>query len=60
LNEDPFDKHPSWSPDGRYLVFWSNAQFGLRQLYVYDIWTGETQNVGGGPFNDWDPLWAKQ
>ncbi len=59
FNEDPFDKHPTWSPDGRYLAFWSNAQFGLRQIYVYDIWTNETQIVGGGPFNDWDPLWVK-
>jgi serine/threonine protein kinase len=59
FNEDPYDRHPSWSPDGQYLVFWSNAQFGLRQLYIYDIQTGETRSVGGGPYNDWDPLWVK-
>jgi serine/threonine protein kinase len=59
FNEDAYDRHPSWSPDGQYLVFWSNAQFGLRQLYIYDIQTGETRSVGGGPYNDWDPLWVK-
>jgi len=59
INQDPTDKHPSWSPDGRYLVFWSNANYSLRQLYVYDLQTGETYIVGGGPFNDWDPLWVK-
>jgi serine/threonine protein kinase len=59
LNEDPYDKHPSWSPDGRYLAFWSNAHYDLRQIYVYDIWSRETHIVGGGPFNDWDPLWVK-
>lgn len=59
INQDPADKHPSWSPDGRYLAFWSNANFSLRQIYVYDLQTGETNIVGGGPFNDWDPLWVK-
>ncbi len=59
FNEDPYDRHPTWSPDGQSLAFWSNAQFGLRQIYIYDIFTYETRIVGGGPFNDWDPLWVK-
>ncbi len=59
LNEDALDRHPTWSPDGRFLVFWSNARYGLRQIYSYDIWSGETVPVGGGPANDWDPLWVK-
>ena len=59
FNEDPYDRHPTWSPDGRYVAFWSNSQYGLRQIYIYDVLTGETRYVGGGPFNDWDPLWVK-
>jgi hypothetical protein len=59
LNEDALDRHPTWSPDGRYVAFWSNARFGLRQIYSYDIWSGQTNLVGGGPANDWDPLWVK-
>jgi serine/threonine protein kinase len=59
LNEDPADKHPTWSPDGQQLAFWSNANYSLRQIYAYDVRTGETHIVGGGPFNDWDPLWVK-
>jgi serine/threonine protein kinase len=59
INEEPADKHPTWSPDGRHLAFWSEARFGLRQVYVYDTSAGETRIVGGGPFNDWDPLWVK-
>jgi serine/threonine protein kinase len=59
FNEDPFDRHPTWSPDGQYVAFWSNSQYGLKQIYIYDILTGETRYVGGGPFNDWDPLWVK-
>lgn len=59
FNESPLDRHPTWSPDGRYVAFWSNARYELRQIYVYDLSTGETSIVGGGPFNDWDPLWVK-
>jgi serine/threonine protein kinase len=59
INQDPADKHPTWSPDGQYLAYWSDANYGLRQVYVYDLLTGETRIVGGGPFNDWDPLWVK-
>jgi serine/threonine protein kinase len=59
LNEDALDRHPTWSPDGRYVAFWSNARYGLRQIYSYDIWSGQTNLVGGGPANDWDPLWVK-
>ncbi len=59
FNEDPYDRHPTWSPDGQYVAFWSNAQYGLKQIYIYDTLTGETRYVGGGPFNDWDPLWVK-
>jgi Tol biopolymer transport system component len=59
FNEDPYDRHPTWSPDSRYLAFWSNAQYSLNQIYIYDILTGETHLVGGGPYNNWDPLWVK-
>jgi serine/threonine protein kinase len=59
LNEDSYDKHPSWSPDGRYLAFWSNQRYDLRQIYIYDLWDDSLRIAGGGPFNDWDPLWVK-
>jgi serine/threonine protein kinase len=59
LNQNPADKHPTWSPDGQQLAFWSDANYNLRQIYVYDLRTDETRIVGGGPFNDWDPLWVK-
>jgi len=60
FNEDAWDRHPSWSPDGQYLAFWSNAQYDLKQIYIYDIEAGETRLVGGGPYNNWDPLWVKR
>jgi Tol biopolymer transport system component len=59
INHDPKDRHPTWSPDGRNVAYSSDERYGLRQIYAFDLWTGEMRIVGGGPFNDWDPLWVK-
>lgn len=37
LTDVPADSHPTWSPDGRYIVFMSNERHGNMDLYRVDI-----------------------
>jgi serine/threonine-protein kinase len=54
-----FDKHPTWSPDGQKLTFWSDRSFnGNRQIYVIDLATRQITSLSDNPFNDWDPVWV--
>jgi Tol biopolymer transport system component len=54
-----FDKHPTWSPDGTKIAFWSDMSFtGNRQVWVVDLETKELVSLSDNPFNDWDPVWA--
>lgn len=51
--------HPSWSPDGSQLVFWSNRS-GNRQIWIMNA-DGSNQRLlmPPNPYNDWDPVWVK-
>ncbi|MGC8878586.1 MAG: TolB family protein [Anaerolineae bacterium] len=62
-NDWPWDKHPSWSPDCRQIVFYSNRD-GRNQIYVLDFlgmgFLGANErNLSNNPYNDWDPVWFK-
>ena len=62
-NDWPWDKHPSWSPDCRQIVFYSNRD-GHNQIYVMDFqgmgFLGVNErNLSNNPYNDWDPVWFK-
>lgn len=59
FNNWEWDKHPSWSPDGTRIVFWSNQGSGRKQLWIMNAdGTGQRQLLHS-PYNDWDPIWVK-
>ena len=54
-----WDKHPSWSGDGRQIVFYSNRDSGRRQIWIMDADGGSLRNISNNGYNDWDPVWIK-
>jgi len=58
-NDWEWDKHPSWSPDGTRIVFWSNRETGRKQIWSMNADGSEPRNISNNEFNDWDPVWIK-
>lgn len=59
FNTDNFDKHPTWSPDGSKIAFWSDISFNKkRQIWAIDLATKTLKSLSDNPFNDWDPVWV--
>ncbi len=58
-NDWEWDKHPTWSPDGTRIVFWSNRETGRRQLWIMNADGGSQRRLLDSPYNDWDPIWVK-
>ena len=58
-NNWEWDKHPSYSPDGRQIVFWSNRESGRGQIWIMYADGSQQQNISNNPYNDWDPVWIK-
>jgi hypothetical protein len=54
-----WDKHPSWSPDGSQIVFFSNREVGRRQLWIMDADGSNQRNLSSNEFEDWDPVWVR-
>ncbi|MCK6626399.1 MAG: protein kinase [Anaerolineae bacterium] len=60
VNTDNFDKHPTWSPDGAKIAFWSDMGFNkTRQIWVIDLPTRTLRSLSDNPYNDWDPVWVR-
>jgi TolB protein len=59
FNTWEWDKHPTFSPDGTQLVFWSNQTKGSRQLWIMDVDGSNRRILLDSPYNDWDPVWIK-
>jgi hypothetical protein len=57
-NDWEWDKHPSWSPDSRRIVFWSNRT-GERQLFILDVASKEVTPLSESTWSEYDPLWIK-
>ena len=64
------DKHPSWSPDSKQIVFWSNRvedpalwriseQTKNRQIWVSDDDGQHQHNISHNAYEDWNPVWVK-
>lgn len=65
LTDDPaLDARPTWSPDGRALLFESTREGGVSQLWRYDVDTKNlrrvTQVAGGARMPVWAPLGARR
>lgn len=56
VNEWAWDKHPTWSPDGNQLAFYSNRS-GRRQIWVMNADGTSQQNLSNSEYEDWDPVW---
>jgi Tol biopolymer transport system component len=59
-----WDKHPSWSPDGTLITFFSNRVTGRRQIWVLDpnqpLKDGvNPRNLSNNNYDDWEPVWLK-
>ena len=48
---------PHFSPDGRFLLFLSNAS-GEAQIYVTELETGETRQITHMRYGAYSPLWS--
>jgi TolB protein len=60
VNTDNFDKHPTWSPEGTKIAFWSDMGFNkTRQVWMIDLATKTLTSLSDNPFNDWDPVWVR-
>lgn len=49
--------NPTWSPDGRYIVF-SGLIGGLSDLYVYDLQESGLRRMTNDPYADLQPAWS--
>ncbi len=59
FNTWEWDKHPTWSPDGSQIAFFSNRESGRRQIWIMDADGSEQRNLSRNEFEDWDPVWVR-
>jgi TolB protein len=60
-----WDKHPSWSPDSKQIVFWSNRDTKRKLIWVMDrdgknvrLLSGQAKE-GDVEWEEFNPLWVK-
>jgi len=52
-------KHPTFSPDGGQIAFWSNRVTGRKQIWVVNLDGSGMRNLSQNEYNDWDPVWIR-
>ena len=58
FNTWEWDKHPTWSPEGKEIAFWSNRDSGRKQIWVAKVDGSGSRNNSHNGHNDWDPIWV--
>ena len=64
VNDWQWDKHPTWSPDGKLIAFFSNRVTGRRQIWILDPNASFQENVNphnisNNAYHDYEPVWLK-
>ena len=54
-----WDKHPSWSPGGTQIVFYSNRHTGRPQIWIMNADGSGQRNISDNEYSEWDPVWIK-
>jgi hypothetical protein len=55
---DDENGHPSWSPDGSKIVFWSNPN-QHREIWIMNADGSNAYSLSTTSHDDWDPIWIK-
>ena len=56
-NDWEWDKHPTFSPDGSTIAFWSNRDTGRAQIWTMNADGSNQRNLSNNEWNDWDPVY---
>lgn len=56
-NDWEWDKHPTFSPDGGTIAFWSNRETGRAQIWAMNADGSYQRNLSNNEWNDWDPVY---
>jgi hypothetical protein len=59
FNTWEWDKHPTWSPDGSQIVFYSNRDTKRRQLWIMNADGSDQRLLAASEMDDWDPAWTR-
>jgi len=54
-----WNKHPSWSPDGRRIIWWSNRVTGRKQIWSMNADGTSLVNLSNDAYDNWNPVWIK-
>jgi Tol biopolymer transport system component len=53
-------KHPTFSPDGSQIAYWTNVESALRkQVWVMNLDGSAKHNISQNSYNDYSPIWVK-